>query len=486
MSAVNNVPNNSSDARELQALIAANLAQFKSDEKNTDSKAILLQLSQTLLEVLEETNGSTGKSSDSKVVHPDFKASASSNSSTQGSPTSAQMQQELGKLMEILATLQGKIAQAGNTNAKLNASVAQSLIQEMQAMVKQANDQVKKVIEEEKQSSFLSIFTKVAECIAGVAISAIGLLLGQPEIAIIAMTFTVLAVSGGMDKITDVLADAYSQSLMANFGLSKEEADSIAKPLADATIIIASIVVTSVTCGVTAGTTAQTTAETIAGSAGETTEAALTTVSESVMEEQSAMQRLGSFFSKAGNFMKENNPFNKLPRSLNLGIVAGSTAVGTTNFGADFMAPILSNVKDEKTKEALQQSLGIVINLMAALAGGAAGSAVFTGPAAFQFNNISGLLKACMGLGLIGGVMQGGGQIGSGAVSLQLGLTTEEQGRIQALLGQLQALTTMNNQASNANAKALNAKLKAWAASLTSLSENLPKAEEAVARVLQA
>ena len=172
---------------------------------------------------------------------------------------------------------------------------------------------------------------------------------------------------------------------------------------------------------------------------------------------------------------------------LNLGIVAGSTAFGTTNLGSDFMTAVLLNMKnDEKTKEALQEALGIVLNLMAALVGGAAGAAVTVGPAAYQFNNTSGLLKAFMGLGVIGGVMQGTGQLGSGATYAQLALTTQEQGEIQAFLGELQSLTNMNNQQSNSDAKALTAKLKAWAASLTSLSEKLPKMEEAVTRVMQA
>ena len=311
MSTVNNLP---SDSNELQALIAANMAQFKSHEKHAGSKAALLQLSQTLLDVLDELSASPSKSSSSKVVRPDFKAGSASNSAANGAPSNAQMQQELGKLMLVLATLQNKIAESGNTNSQLNAKIGASLIKEMEAMVKKADDQVKKVIEEEKQSSFWSIFEKVAEGIAGVAISAIAVLCGQPELAIIVMTFTVLAVSGGMDKMTQALADVYSQSLMSTFGCSKEEADAIAKPLADVTIVIASIIVTATTCGVTAGAAAETTAETIASTAEETTDTTLATVSESALQEESTMQRITSFFGKVGNYLKENNPFNKLPK----------------------------------------------------------------------------------------------------------------------------------------------------------------------------
>ncbi len=482
MSTVNNIP---SDSNELQALIAANMAQFKFHEKNAGSKAALLQLSQTLLEVLDELSASPGKSSGSKVVRPDFRVSAS-NSSTNGFPTNAQMQKELGKLMLVLATLQNKIAESGNTNAQLNAKIGAALINEMQAMVKKADDQVKKVIEEEKQSSFWSIFEKVAEGVAGVAISAIAVLCGQPELAIIVMTFTVLAVSGGMDKITESLSELYSQSLMSTFGISKEEADAIAKPLADVTIVLASIIVTATTCGVTAGAAAETTANTIANTAEETADTTLVTVGESALQEESTMQRITSFFGKVGNYIKENNPFNKLYKSVNLGIVAGSTAFSTTNLGSDFMTAVLLNMKDKDTKEALQEALGIVLNLMSALVGGAAGASVALGPAAYQFNNTSNLLKAFMGLGVFGGIMQGTGQAGSAASYAQLALTTEEQGQIQAFLGELQSLNNMNNQQSNSDAKALIAKLKAWAASLTSLSERLPKMEEAVSRVMQA
>src|SRR5580692_11262435 len=99
MTTVNKLP---SDSNELQALIAANMAQFKFDEKHAGSKAALLQLSQTLLEVMDELSASPGKSSGSKVVRPDFKAGSASNSGTNGAPSNAQMQKELGELMLVL------------------------------------------------------------------------------------------------------------------------------------------------------------------------------------------------------------------------------------------------------------------------------------------------------------------------------------------------------------------------------------------------
>ena len=164
-------------------------------------------------------------------------------------------------------------------------------------------------------------------------------------------------------------------------------------------------------------------------------------VAESTAEStESFTQRLQNFFSKVGNSIKENNPFNKLPRNANLGIVAGSQALTSTNFGSDFMSAILIHMKDGKEKEILETVLGIVISLMASLAGAGAAGAVCAGPGLYQFKNIATPLKGLMAAQIAGGTAQFSGQTGQGITYLELAAAVEAQGITQAILTQLQAL----------------------------------------------
>ena len=220
MSTVNDTQNNAPDLISIEALIAANLAeQLKNAENKADPKAGLAQLSQTIEEVLQQLTPTNSKNPDSKVVHVNFKAPANGGTSN-GAPTNAEMQKMMGELMGMLTELEGKIAEYGNKNANMNSAVGKDLIKEMQAEVKKANDELKKIIEEEKQSSFWSIFTKVVEGVVGVLLTGIALLCGQPELAAIALVFTVLSLSGGMNKITQGLSDVISQALI-QMGVSK-------------------------------------------------------------------------------------------------------------------------------------------------------------------------------------------------------------------------------------------------------------------------
>ncbi len=127
----------------------------KEKESKEDSQALLLSLSQTLETVL----GSV-----------DPKAQ---NSSSPQAPSAATMQQMMGKLMGILAELEGKIAQWGNDKTKLNAEIGRALSLVTQAQMGVANAQMAKVIAAEDASSFWSLFTKVVEGVVGAVVTAI-------------------------------------------------------------------------------------------------------------------------------------------------------------------------------------------------------------------------------------------------------------------------------------------------------------------------
>jgi len=485
---------NSPDIINIQALIAANFAQeAKNSEKNGDSQAALALLSQTLEELLEQTNPDVGKSSNGTI------ASAPSQTSANEGPSDAQMQAAIGQLMALLTTLECMIAKFSNQNAQSNSSIGQAMMQEMQAQVQQATEEMQKAAKDENRQKFWSIFTKTAEAVVGVALIGVALLCGQPELAAVILVFTVLAATGGMSKMTEGLGNALSAALV-KMGVPKDTADVIGKVLADVIVIAASILITAATCGAGAGTVAQETTDIAASTTEELVEEGTEnciemtdfaaegadSVSQATQSAESFTQKLSSFFSKVGNYIKNNNPFNKVPRNLNLGIVAGSQALCTSNFGNDLMTAAFVHMKDGKTKEALETTLGTIINLLAALAGAGAGAAVTSGPAVYQLGNTALAMKAFIGLGLAGGTAQFSGYMGSGVTDCELASNINDQGKTQASIQMLQGLTKLNNQQASSDSKALSAKMNTWATELSSLSYNLNLAGSAVARELQA
>ncbi len=408
-------------------------------------------------------------------------------------PSDYEMQESIGQLMALLTDLQGLIAKLGTQNNQANATVGQALVTEMQAQVKKASDQLQNKLKDQSQQDFWSTFTKVVEGIVGAIVTGIALLCGQPELAIITLAFTVLALSGGMDKMTKGLSDVLSKALV-DIGVPKEEADAIAKVLADVIIIVASIVVTVATCGAGGAIAGQVLAETaaeegtemaeIAGS--QAGEAAAEAAPEAVEASDSFAQKVGNFFENVANKIKTNNPFNKIPKNWNLGIVAGAQAAGSTNFGQDFMASVLVHMKDKNTKQILETTLGILISLLTALAGAGAGISVASGPSFYSFSNITKPMVVLTGLQVAAGTAQVSGEVGLGVTYGELASNIDGQGETQSLLTMLQALVRMNSGQADADTKALGSKMKAWGSEIAALSHNLNAAEAAVARELQA
>ncbi len=404
-------------------------------------------------------------------------------------PSDYQMQQSIGQLMALLTDLQGLIAKFGTQNNQANATVGQALVTEMQAQVKKASDQLQTILKDQKQQDFWSTFTKVVEGIVGTIVTGIALLCGQPELAIITLAFTILALSGGMDKMTKGLSDVLSKALV-DIGVPKEEADAIAKVLADVIIIVASIVVTVATCGAGAAIAGQVAAEAAVEEGTEMAEIAGSQVAEAAPEaveaSDSFAQKVGNFFENVANKIKTNNPFNKIPKNWNLGIVAGAQAAGSTNFGQDFMASVLVHMKDKNTKQILETTLGIIISLLTALAGAGAGISVASGPSFYSFSNITKPMVGLTGLQIAAGTAQVSGEVGLGVTYGELASKIGTQGQTQALLTMLQALVRMNSGQADADTKALGSKMKAWGSEIAALSHNLNAAEAAVARELQA
>jgi hypothetical protein len=244
MSTVNKPQSDSSATTQLQTM----LEQMKNIGNGTPAYNIA-QLTHMIEEILERLNPQTPNS---KIVHPDFAPAPPLKTVSNHAPSNAQMQESIGQLMELLAQLEGEIAKYASKKAQANASLGQSLMSEMGAQVKRANEELQNVLQDQNHSDFWSKFIKVAEIVAAVVFCAVALLLGQPELFAIILVFTVLSQSGAMDKITQGLADVISQILVAA-GVPKATADTVAKVLADVIIIAASIIITVAPCGAGAG-----------------------------------------------------------------------------------------------------------------------------------------------------------------------------------------------------------------------------------------
>jgi hypothetical protein len=480
MSTVNKPQSDSSATTQLQTM----LEQMKNIGNGTPAYNIA-QLTHMIEEILERLNPQTPNS---KIVHPDFAPAPPLKTVSNHAPSNAQMQESIGQLMELLAQLEGEIAKYASKKAQANASLGQSLMSEMGAQVKRANEELQNVLQDQNHSDFWSKFIKVAEIVAAVVFCAVALLLGQPELFAIILVFTVLSQSGAMDKITQGLADVISQILVAA-GVPKATADTVAKVLADVIIIAASIIITVATCGAGAGAVVDELAEDgieMTDMTLNSTDETVTTAEDIAPKVESYGQKLQNTLSKAGNAIKENNPFNKVSKTTNLGIVAGTQAAGSANFSADLTSAILLRMPEGKAKDLAKEILQTILSLLTLIAGAGAGASACAGPAAYQLKNVAAAVKVFTGLQIAASVGQATGETGQGVTYTNLAVNTNDQGITQALLSILQGLINMNTKQSNADTKALSAKMKTWATEISTLGTNLNLAGAAVARELQA
>ncbi|MBS0605010.1 MAG: hypothetical protein JSS60_08280 [Verrucomicrobia bacterium] len=479
--------NENIDAMNLQTLI--NTLQ-KDKKAGGDQNALLLNLSKAIQEVVEEVN-SGGNTPNSKVVTPNFKSGAPTPTPSNNSqvPSNASMQQAIGQLMGLLSELEGEIAKWGNDKSQINAGVGTSLLSEMDAQVKSAQDQLNKVLDSLKSSGFWGDLLKALEVVVGVVIAAIACLCGQPEIAAIVLVMTVLAVSGAMDKITQGISQ-----LLQDMGVPPD----VANVLASVIVIAITIAVTVMTCGAGAGAVAEevtdATAETLeegiemTDMASNTAQDTATETTNTVSQVAEDGQQATSKWQQLKNFVQKiiDNTFGQLSKSTNLGIMAGSMAVGDTNFGQYLATLILSHMKDGKEKDALQAIIETIVDLMAALAGMGAGAAAASMSAAQQFNNVSNMLRGLQGLALGAGLAQGGAEFAQGATQMNLASETEALGEDQAGVTVSQALLAMINAQSASDNKTLSGQLKSHSEEMATLSADVVKEGEALTLALQA
>ena len=205
--------------------------------------------------------------------------------------------------------------------------------------------------------------------------------------------------------------------------------------------------------------------------------AASDATSDTAEQAQTATQKLKN----AAQWLKQ-----AIPKSVNLGIFAGSQAVMSTNFGQYLAAAVLAHTKDEKTKEILTDIIEGVVDLLAALVGAGSASLACSGAAALQFTRSASLLEGLQQVKLFSYGLQFAGQVNQGATEVQLALDKYALGETQALVSMLQGLVSMNSGQLQSDQKSLGSMLRAHAEELETLTADFNKAPAAVAQVLQA
>jgi hypothetical protein len=136
------------------------------------------------------------------------------------------------------------------------------------------------------------------------------------------------------------------------------------------------------------------------------TDETVTTAEDIAPKVESYGQKLQNTLSKAGNAIKENNPFNKVSKTTNLGIVAGTQAAGSANFSADLTSAILLRMPEGKAKDLAKEILQTILSLLTLIAGAGAGASACAGPAAYQLKNVAAAVKVFTGLQIAASVGQ--------------------------------------------------------------------------------
>ncbi len=445
----------------LQNLIAEN--RFVQAKNGEDPKAMLASLTMALEEIVDQLDtGSASKSGAPKPV-----SNPPTPTAAQGGPSDSSMQQLLGELMGLLATLESQIAQWGNQRAQADSSVNKALVTDADAQMNTVNKDLATQAADKTAQQTESNVMKYVGIGVGVLIAAVAILCGQPELAAIVIVMTVLSASGAMDKATQALSTELQKA-----GMSENDANI----LASAIIIAATIVVTIVVGGASAACVAEDISEDTANAATDMTDE--TTNSTDQTTENTA--------NKANNATKTSkNPFTRFPKSVNLGVLAGSQAVMSTNFGQYLAAIILSGMPDGTTKEMLTGLIEVIVDLLAALAGGGASAAECSGGTIGLFSKFANVLKVMQYAKIGAYAVQAGGQITEAITDIKLALDTFSLGQGQSLLTLLQALISMNSGAITADTKALTSMLRAHSQELASMTVSLNEAPAAVAKVLQ-
>jgi hypothetical protein len=328
-------------------------------------------------------------------MNPDFTPEKPTDPTDGGAPAPS-VAVNMGEMVAMLSQLEGLLAQLSNKRAENDNEIDTSLLQLLQQNVQAAKNQYDQLEQEMNSSNSWNTFLKVMEAVVAAVVAVVSLACGQPELAIMVVALAAVSLSGGFQEatklVTEFLKKCNLTEAFQRLGLSKDEADKAVAVIASATVIIATVAITLITCGASAPQAALDTADELTttgmemtemgngaatGSGGAATTTAETTAETTTETANSASRNITRSISRALNWLKENNPMNKLPKGVNMAILSGSQATMQTNFVnnlVDAAAPNMSAQEKEKLKEILGILVDVIFSLVAVFAGMGASS----------------------------------------------------------------------------------------------------------------
>ncbi len=423
----------------------------------------------------------TSLQEDGKVTTPAIHTEPTPHSSPSDGPTNSQMCNALAELAGALTQLQVLIGKYGQDREKMNNSNMQNMIKQAESQIDQAQKDLRKIQEAQNHRSFWDIFLKVVAGIVGAIFTAVALTTGQFALAFVIMALTVAAETGAFDKGTKFVSE-----MLQSMGIPKEEADIIASVL----VILVTIIATVATCGAAAPEAAAAAAdsaiaETAAETAQQVIQGAATTFSEGFQSSTQALRNIAGSIKNAISKILQYNPFNKLSTTANLGILAGSQAVSGSNFAQNLALAIPG--LSSKEREKLQKLLEIILNIICTIATAGSGAGAAAGGVAASTGSNFGQALRAMNVGSLGfQTLSAAGSIRLATIDAQIAELQAALGNHNAGLALFQTMMKMIDSSSQNSTQFVTKVETTHAQGLTTLLADLPKAGQALARVLSA
>lgn len=459
---------NSQEIAQIEAMLAAALQQQSEKEGDKSTLAVLIA---TLSEVLASLQGNNSNNSNAPTPESLPPPPAGANG-----PTEADMSRAVAQLAAALSELQVLLGKYGAEKQNLNNSDMQAMIDQAQAAVKKAEDDLQKLQEQQSHHSFWDIFLKVITAVVGAIFTAVALLTGQVELAIVIVALTVASETGAFGAATKAVSD-----LLQALGVPAKDANIIASVL----VIVATIVLTVATCGAAAPEAAADVGEEVADTTAQEVEQTVQeTVTETTSEESnSVLNTVKNALNKVGNFVKEYNPFSKLSTTTNMAIMTGSQAVMGSNF-ATYLVEALPGLSS-KEKEKLEKILNIIQDIICTIASVGSGMAVGSASSAAEQTYASTTALRALNIAGYGAQVAGaGGNFALAHVDFEMAQLQASLGTDYASSNLFQNLMKMVETMMQKGTQNTTSALKSHTEELNALLSDLPKAGQALAQVL--
>ena len=351
-------------------------------------------------------------------------------------PSNTKFVNALADMMYALQMLQVAIAKFSDTKAKNDYIISESEVKLTQRQLKNLEHKLSEIAKKEKSKKSASFWTEIAEVFVTAVVDLVAVVTVQPEIAILATGMLIASTTGGLSKLTKLVAKGFTK-LFEDMGMNPKEAEAVAGILAAVTI---TLVVMAAGFGL--------------GSMGDALDSAIDDVSTDVEEETTVKDSI----------LKRINIFNKLSKRANMAILAGAQALPQTGFAANVVELLIAtHVVSKNDKQIADMIATILLEIVTLVASFGAGSAMISkmGSTAREvsgatrlgriFNKLkefsqgSKFFKAALAAQQIGIAGETTGTVVAGVYQIKQAMLEKEFAAINAFLIELNTAIQMNS-----------------------------------------